>query len=236
MRSAPPRPCRSPASAPTCCARRARGRRGRRPCGPRPSSRGDGMPIVGFGLYLALAILCAVHVVRTGQSLYWLVVLFGLPVVGSIVYFIAVFLPASRLRRGALRAMDAAARALDPQREVRTARTAFEETPTAQNQMRLASALLAAGDAPAAAQAYEACLDGPFARDLETRFGAARSYVECERYADALLLLEPLRHEHPDRAEPVALLTARALAGVGRHADARAAFASAEQRFGSYEA
>jgi hypothetical protein len=102
--------------------------------------------------------------------------------------------------------------------------------------MRLASALLAAGDAPAAANAYEACLEGPFAKDPEIRFGAARAFVECERHADALGLLEPLRREHPDhRAEPAALLAARALAGIGRHAEARIAFAAAEQCFGTFE-
>ena len=195
------------------------------------------MPIVGFGLYFALAIFCAIHVVRTGQPMYWLMILFAFPILGSVVYLLAVYLPTSRLQRGAMKAVAAAAKAIDPEREVRAARAAFDETPTAQNHMRLASALLAAGDAPAAAHAYEACLDGPFAKDPEIRFGAARAFVECERYADALRLLEPLQKEHPDhRAEPVALLTARALAGTGRHADARIAFAAAEQCFGTYEA
>ena len=195
------------------------------------------MPIVGFGLYFALAIFCAVHVVRTGQPLYWLMILFAFPLIGSLVYFLAVYLPASRLQRGAMKAVAAAAKALDPQREVRAARAAFEETPTAQNQMRLAVALLEAGDAPAAVQAYQACLQGPFAKDPEIRFGAARALVECERYAEALHLLDALRRDHPDqRAEPVALLTARSLAGTGRHAEARAAFAAAEERFGTYEA
>ena len=194
------------------------------------------MPIVGFGLYFALAIFCAVHVVRTGQPMYWLMILFGFPVLGSVVYFLAVYLPASRLQRTALKAVAAAAKAIDPQREVRAARAAFEETPTAQNQMRLAAALLDAGDAPGAAQAYEACLRGPFARDPEIRFGAARAFVECERHGDALAFLDLLRRDHPThRPEPVALLTARALAGMGRHADARAEFAEAEQRFGTYE-
>ncbi|HEY0822145.1 MAG TPA: tetratricopeptide repeat protein [Ramlibacter sp.] len=195
------------------------------------------MPIVGFGLYFALAIFCAVHVVRTGQPLYWLMILFAFPIVGSVVYFVAVYLPNSRLQRNALKAVSAAARAIDPQRDVRAARLAFEETPTAQNQMRLAAALLDAGDAPAAAGAYEACLGGPFARDPEIRWGAGRAYVECQRYADALRCLEPLRRERPDyRPEAVALLIARALAGTARNAEARAEFAQAEARFGTYEA
>ncbi|MBC5784091.1 tetratricopeptide repeat protein [Ramlibacter sp. USB13] len=195
------------------------------------------MPIVGFGLYFALALFCAVHVVRTGQPLYWLMILFGFPILGSVVYLLAVYLPASRLERGARKVVSAAARVLDPQRDVRAARAAFEETPTAQNQMRLAAALLDAGDAPAAAQAYGQCLAGPFAKDPEIRFGAARAFLECERHADALQFLELVRAEHPEhRPEPVALLTARALAGVGKHAEARAAFAAAEERFGTFEA
>ncbi|NNU45116.1 tetratricopeptide repeat protein [Ramlibacter montanisoli] len=195
------------------------------------------MPIVGFGLYFALAIFCAVHVVRTGQPLYWLMILFAFPIVGSLVYFVAVYLPNSRLQRNALKAVSAAAKAIDPQREVRAAQAAFEETPTAQNQMRLAAALLDVGDAPAAARAYEACMAGPFARDPEIRLGAARACVECQRHADALRHLEPLRREQPDfRPEQVALLLARSLAGTSRDAEARAEFAEAESRFGTFEA
>ena len=195
------------------------------------------MPIVGFGLYFALAIFCAIHVVRTGQPLYWLMILFAFPIVGSLVYFVAVYLPNSRLQRQALKAVSAAAKAIDPQREVRAAQAAFEETPTAQNQMRLAAALLDVGDAPAAARAYEACMAGPFARDPEIRLGAARACVECQRHADALRHLEPLRREQPDfRPEQVALLLARSLAGTSRNAEARVEFAEAEARFGTFEA
>jgi len=195
------------------------------------------MPIVGFGLYFALAIFCAIHVVRTGQPMYWLMILFAFPILGSVVYLLAVYLPTSRLQRGAMKAVAAAAKAIDPEREVRAARAAFEETPTAQNQMRLAVALLELGDAPAAAHEYETCLKGPFANDPEIRFGAARAYVECQRYPEALRLLEPLRRERADfRAEAVALLIARSLAGASRTAEARAEFAGAEERFGTFEA
>lgn len=195
------------------------------------------MPIFGAGLHFLLAILCAVHAVRTGRPLYWLLILFLFPVLGSVVYFVAVWLPTTRLQRHARKAVSAAGRAIDPQREVRAAREALAEMPTAQNQLRLATALFEAGDAAAAAQAYEACLQGPFAKDLEIRFGAARAYVECARDADALRHLEDLRRERPEfRADQVSVLRARALAGLGRTQEAGAEFAAAEQRFGTYEA
>ena len=103
------------------------------------------MPIVGIGLYFALAIFCAIHAVRHRQPLYWLFILFAFPLLGSLVYFLAIYLPNSRLQRNALKAVSAAARAIDPQREVREARTLYDETPTAQNRMRLASALQTSG-------------------------------------------------------------------------------------------
>jgi len=195
------------------------------------------MPFAGLGLHVIVAVLCAIHAMRTRQQMYWLFILFAFPLLGSVVYFFAIYLPNSRLERGALKAVSAAVKAIDPTREVREARAAFEDTPTAQNQMRLAAALLGVGDAHAAAQAYQTCLRGPFASDPEIRFGAGLAFVECQRHADALQYLTLLRQDRPDyRAEEVALLLARALAGAGRAADARQEFESAVAQFGTYQA
>lgn len=195
------------------------------------------MPFAGLGLHVVFAVLCAIHAIRTRQQMYWLFILFAFPMLGSLVYLFGVYLPNSRMERGALRAVSAAARALDPTREVREARAAFDEAPTAQNQMRLAAALLDNGDAGEAAERYEACLHGPFASDPDIRLGAARAFVECQKTADALRHLESLRLERPDfRADAVALLIARAYAGEARHAEARVAFESVIEQHGTYEA
>lgn len=195
------------------------------------------MPILGLGLHVVLALICAYHAVRTGQQLFWLFILFSFPLLGSLVYFFAVYLPNSRLERGAFKAVSAAARALDPGKAVRTARAAFDEAPTAQNQMRLAAALLDAGDAAEAARLYEGALQGPFAADPDLRFGAARPLVDCQRYEEALVHLEALRQQNPGhRADAVALLRARSYAGTARPAQAREAFEDAIHRFGTFEA
>ncbi len=76
------------------------------------------MPIAGLGLHVLLAIICAIHVVRTRQQLYWLFILFAFPLLGSIVYFFAIYLPNSRLEHQAMKAVSAAAKALYPTREV----------------------------------------------------------------------------------------------------------------------
>jgi hypothetical protein len=195
------------------------------------------MPFAGLGLHIILALCCAVHAVRSGQQLYWLVILFTFPLLGSLVYFVVIYLPQSRLDRGARRVVAAASRAIDPGREVREAHAAFEDTPTAQNQMRLAAALLESGQAEEAAQLYAACLQGPFASDAEIRLGAGRAFAECGRFDEALLYLEAVRAQRPDyRPDAVSLLLARSYAGTSRTAQARAEFESALARFGTFEA
>ncbi|NYE60744.1 hypothetical protein FHW58_001896 [Duganella sp. 1224] len=193
------------------------------------------MTIFGVGLHVLVAIFFAIHAIRSGQQLYWVVILFLFPGLGSIVYFFAIYLPNSRLQHGARKAVNAAARTLDPGRELREARDAYEFTPTAQNQMRLASALLEAGNAEEAAATYEACLNGPFSGDLEIRYGAARATLASGRAAAAVTHLQAIRaSDDKFRAEQVSLLLAQALAAAGRQDQARAEFEHALGRYNGF--
>jgi hypothetical protein len=195
------------------------------------------MQIFGIGLHILVAIFFAIHAVRHRREMYWLFVLFAFPLLGSVVYFVAVFLPESRLDQSAARAGRALQNSLDPGREVRDARHAFELTPTAHNQMRLANALLESGQAAKAAEQYEACLQGPFARDAELRLGASRARLAAGNAAGAIALLEALAGEQPGfRTEQVGILLGHAYAAAGRQDEAGAQFAAAAHRFGSLEA
>jgi hypothetical protein len=193
--------------------------------------------IFGIGFHVLVALFFAVHVIRSGQQMYWLMILFMFPGLGSLVYFIAIFLPNFRLQHGARKAVTAAAKTLDPGRELREARDAYEYTPTAQNQMRLASAQLEAGNADEAAATYEACLQGPFSGDLEIRFGAARATLACGRGPAAVTHLQTIRASDANfRSEQVSLLLAQALAVAGRQDEARAEFEFALGRYNSFTA
>jgi hypothetical protein len=193
------------------------------------------MPFMGLGVHILIALLFAVHAVRTRQQLYWLLILYSFPLLGSVVYFFAIYLPDSRLEYGARKAVAVAARSLDPGRELREAQAAFDYTPTAQNQMRLAKAQLEAGAASAAAATYEACLNGAFSADLEIRLGAARASLTCGRVREAIGHLEFIMKANAGfQAEEVALLYAQALGASGRKDDAKTAFEDALARFGSF--
>jgi hypothetical protein len=84
-------------------------------------SEKENMPILGLGLHILVALYFAVHAVRHRQQMYWGLILFSFPVLGSVVYFFAIYLPNSRPEHGA-RQVVAAARSLDPTRELREAR------------------------------------------------------------------------------------------------------------------
>ncbi len=194
------------------------------------------MPYLGLGLHFLVALFFAVHAVRTGRQMYWLLILFSFPLLGSIVYFAAVFLPHSQIERQARLAGRAIGRSLDPGREVREAQSDFDLTPTAYNQMRLAGALLDNGQSAEAVAQYEACLRGPFAADPEVIFGAARAKLANGQPEAALALLAPLQAKQPGfRSEEMALELGRAYAGTGRAEEAGTQFETAVEKFGGIE-
>jgi len=120
------------------------------------------MPYIGIGFYVIVAIYFAVHAVRTRQNIYWLLILFAFPLLGSVVYFFAIYLPNLRQSRGARSAARTITRLVDPDRAVREARSDFDRAPTVEHRMRLAAALLAAGNAGGALEHYQAAANGPF--------------------------------------------------------------------------
>jgi hypothetical protein len=195
------------------------------------------MPIVGLGLHFLIALFFAVHALRNGRQMYWLLILFSFPVLGSLAYFVAEYLPASRLQRQGRIATRALQKTIDPGRDVREARRAFDLTPTAHNQMRLAAALLGAGQSDEAVQHYDACLRGPFAGDPEVILGAARANAAHGQPAAAIALLASLQTRQPGfRADEVALALGRAYAANNQQLEAGGQFESVVERFGSIDA
>lgn len=190
------------------------------------------MPFMGLGLHVLVALYFAVHAIRSGQQMYWLIILFSFPLLGSVVYFFAIYLPNSKMERGAKKTVSAIVNSLDPTRELREAKAAFEYTPTAQNQMRYAKALLEANNAQEAAFNYEACLKGPFANDPEIKLCAARAFFESARYNDCIQHLEAIGSYKPEQTQ---LLLAKAYAMTGQKELAAEKFKYCANQFGSFE-
>jgi hypothetical protein len=174
------------------------------------------MTYLEIGFHVIVAMYFAVHAVRTRQNMYWLFILFAFPMLGSVVYLLAIYLPSLRQSRGAHVASRTITQLVDPNRAMREARSDFERAPTVEHRMRLGATLLEAGKAGEALEHYEAAARGPFATDPALLLGLARAQFAIGNHAAADATLSGLFACSPQarrQAEP-ALLYARTLAAL----------------------
>ncbi|MBI3438120.1 MAG: hypothetical protein HY054_05615 [Proteobacteria bacterium] len=183
------------------------------------------------------SLACGIHAVRSGQQMYWLWILVIAPVLGPLIYFFAVLVPefaGGRTARGVSRA---AQQALDPERELRAARQALDDTPTIGNRMRFAQAAERLGRWPEAEAQWAQCIEGPWAEDPAVLMGHARSLMELSRFDEALKRLEQLKALGREGETPQAQLAfARTYEGLGRNAEADAAYRACVDRVPGLEA
>jgi hypothetical protein len=183
------------------------------------------------------SIICAMHVVRTGQQMYWLwILVIGGPL-GAAFYFFAVMLPDLLGGRTARTVSKAARQALDPERDYRNALRALDDTPAVGNRMKVAQAAAALGRWSDAEAQWALCADGHWADDPVILLGHADALLELGRHADALQRLEKLKSLGREGETPrVALACARAYEGLGRNDEADAAYRFAADRVPGLEA
>jgi hypothetical protein len=174
------------------------------------------MSFFGIGIHVIIALFFAVHVVRTNQNMYWLLLLFAFPLLGSLVYLFAIYLPSLPQSRSGRAATRAISQLVDPNRAVREARDNFDRAPTVEHRMRLGAALLEAGQPGEALQHYQAAASGPFATDPALLLGMAKAQFSVGQHAAADASLARLFEANPQaRQQPEpALLYARTLAAL----------------------
>ncbi|WP_293904026.1 tetratricopeptide repeat protein [Phenylobacterium sp.] len=194
------------------------------------------MPLGLLGLSLLLAVLLAVHVVRTGREMYWLWIILMFQPVGGIVYLIVHVLPDVFGGTTARRIKTAARETLDPHREYREAKAACDDTPTVRNQSRLAQAAIAMGRYDEAERLYFDAAHGIHAEDPALLLGRANALLELNRPKDALEVLETLGRDAANgRTPPVAVALGRANEALGRIAEADTAYQWAAERMPGFE-
>ncbi len=189
-----------------------------------------------FGLSLLFSIALCVHVVRTGQQLYWLMIILMIPTLGGIIYLVAIVLPSMAGGATARRAVQSARETLDPTREYREAKAATDDTLTVHNQMRLAKAAASLGHHDEAERLYAQAATGIHADDPVLLLGRAMALIELGRHTEALALLGRLGEDaDKGRSPQAALALGRAYEGLGRMTEADTAYQWAAGRLPGLE-
>lgn len=189
-----------------------------------------------LGLSLIFSIALCVHVVRTGQQMYWLMIILIIQPIGGLVYLLAIVAPELLGGSKARQVGQAARQILDPQREYREAAQAVEDTPTVANRARLAVAARGLGRHDEAERLYADALQGMYADDPRLLLGRANALIELNRPAEALPLLETLGSlPNAGRTPHVALALGRAHHALGHNAEADTALRWAAAHLPGFE-
>lgn len=192
---------------------------------------------LAIGLSILIQIACAVHCVRGGRNQLWLMVIIFLSIPGCLAYALFEILPDYAGRREVRAVRAAAARALDPERELRLAREAVDTADTAANRLALGDALTGLERWREAVEQYRSAAAKAPAGDRATQLKLAGALLESGAPREALAILNPLpdtlSQAENDRA---AMLRARALEASGDTAGALALYSDLGARMAGGEA
>ncbi len=136
-------------------------------------------------LLMAAQIALMVHVIRTGRSLWWLLIIWFLPPVGAIVYFLVELLPELRGGGGVGRLGSGLAPAVAPRRNIRRLEEELEISDTVKNRQLLARAYAAARRYDEAVGMYESCLKGIYEDDPPILLALAEAQFDGGTLAEA---------------------------------------------------
>lgn len=186
---------------------------------------------------VAVQILCAVHVIRTGRNQIWMLFIFLFSLMGCFAYLVLEILPEYWGNRHVRTIRTQAVSSIDPERELRAARKALELVNTSANHIALGDALAALGRHADAVAAYQQGLALGPGQDWRTQVKLAAALFENHRSGEALDVLAnvpdvPAGGERDRRM----LLRARILADIGQDAEARGLFEDVVTRIAGEEA
>jgi len=158
-----------------------------------------------------------IHVLKTDRSRYWILILFFMPLIGGLAYFVIELLPQFSGSIAGQRAVRSVKQTLNPGADLRQHEAAWNQSPNVDNSRRYAEALVDSGKTAEAEEIIDKALKGLFATEPTLLLLKARLQFDNDRTAETVQTLEALQENNPEfRSADGHLLHARALEALGR--------------------
>lgn len=159
-----------------------------------------------------IQLILIIHVLKSGRSRYWIMILIFMPLIGGLAYFVIEIIPEFSGSISGQRAVRNVKQTLNPGADLRQHEAAWTQSPNVDNGRRYAEALLDSGKTEEAEDIINQALKGLFKTEPTLLLLKARLQFEKNRTAEAVLTLETLQEHNPDfRTAEGHLLYARAL-------------------------
>lgn len=167
-------------------------------------------------VFLLVILAVVVHILRTGRSMLWLLLVIVLPGIGVLAYLIVEVLPEMSRGRTARRAKSALIDVVDPARDLRDAQKNLRINDSVDSRRKFADELLARGRPDEAIEHYRAAMTGIYEHEPLLMLGIAKAQFSKNLFTESRQTLEELLTHNPDFKSPeFQLLYARALEGEG---------------------
>jgi len=159
-----------------------------------------------------IQLVLIIHVLKSGRSRYWILILLFMPLIGGIAYLVIELIPEFSGSISGKRAVRNVKQTLNPGADLRQHEAAWKQSPNVDNGRRYAEALLDSGKTDEAEGIIDQALKGLFETEPTLLLLKARLQFEKERTAEAIQTLETLQKNNPDfRSAEGHLFYARAL-------------------------
>lgn len=163
-----------------------------------------------------IQLILIIHVLKTGRSWYWIMILVFMPLIGGIAYLVIELIPEFSGSISGKRAVRNVKQTLNPGADLRQHEAAWNQSPNVDNGRRYAEALLDSGKTQEAEEIINQALKGLFKTEPTLLLLKAKLQFEKERTTEAIQTLESLQEHNPDfRSAEGHLLYARALEAEG---------------------
>lgn len=168
------------------------------------------MPFLGLSMIIGL--IAIVHVIKTGRSQLWIMVLLAIPVFGAAAYFIVEVLPELRSGRSGQNVSRSVDKVFNPNRSFEDAKREYEISNTVENACNLADAYFLKGQYSEASVLYRGALTGLNANNPDILNKLASSEFELGDFSNSRSVLDQLIKHNPQyKNQDAHLLYARSL-------------------------
>jgi hypothetical protein len=185
------------------------------PPGDAKTKKENEMPVLAL-VELLIQVFFAVHALRTGRPCYWLFIIICFPIVGSLIYLFAEFLPSLQHNRGFQGFQSNVGRMINPTKRLRHLEDQVEITPSVKNKEALAEEYARCGIFDNAILLYESCLQGVHENDQAVIDGLCQACFFKADYGKANhYFSKRMEVRGNEKRDELDILHARTLEGLG---------------------